>query len=157
MRSTRSGRSPKPCVSRREKLGIEIDFDPTHLRANDKGISALGVWAGTVTYPVVAGHENEPHVGWIVFAKLEVPRNAPFDVVDLARTLPKFPNNPTTDQLYTDQKFEAYRALGHYLGEQAAKLGQDIRRRVNPNVSVAEAVAAANDAINPDARATGAP
>ena len=141
----------------REELGIEIDFDPTHLRANDKGISALGVWAGTVTYPVEAGHENEPHVGWIVFAKLEVPRNAPFDVVDLARTLPKFPNNPTTDQLYTDQKFEAYRALGHYLGEQAAKLGQDIRRRVNPNVSVAEAVAAANDAINPDAKATGTP
>ena len=114
----------------REELGIEIDFDPTHLRANDKGISASG---SVGRHRHVSGRapdtQNEPHVGWIVFAKLEVPRNAPFDVVDLARTLPKFPNNPTMDQLYTDQKFEAYRALGHYLGEQAAKLGQDIRRR----------------------------
>jgi len=60
-------------------------------------------------------------------AKLAVPATAPFDVIDMARTLPSFPNHPTADQLYTDQKFEAYRALGHHLSEQAAALADDIR------------------------------
>jgi hypothetical protein len=132
----------------REELDIEIEFDPTHLRPNDKGISPLGVFAGTVTYPNRSGLGDD-RVGWIVFAKLEVPKGAPFDIVDLARTLPKFPNNPTTDQLYTDQKFEAYRALGFYLGEQAAKLGQDIRSRMTAGSPIDDAVKAANEKIAP--------
>jgi hypothetical protein len=57
---------------------------------------------------------------------LEVPRNGPFDIVDLARTLPRFPNHPTSDQLYTDQKFEAYRALGEHLGHEATRLRRAI-------------------------------
>jgi hypothetical protein len=138
----------------REELDVEITFDPTHMKADKDGISEFGVWAGTVRYPTPRDddaakkshdqvHEAEPEhnadekqrarkadeqrMGWIVIAKLEVPKEAPFDIVDLARTLPKFPSNPTSDQLYTDQKFEAYRALGHYLGMQAKKLGTDIR------------------------------
>jgi len=32
---------------------------------------------------------------------------------------PRFPNNPTVDQFYTDQKFEAYRVLGARAGANA--------------------------------------
>jgi hypothetical protein len=82
--------------------------------------------------------------GWIVIAKLSVPDTAPFDVIDLARTLPSFPNHPTADQLYTDQKFEAYRALGHHLGGQALELAGLIRKnrraRQAMNTAVDEAI-----------------
>jgi hypothetical protein len=126
----------------RAELDVEIDIEPTKaLKADKDGISKLGAWAGTLRYR----DESIPS-GWIVIAKLEVPERAPFDIVDLARTLPSFPSTPTGDQLYTDQKFEAYRALGDYLGEQAAQLGTDIRGRIIGGTTVAQAVKAANDA-----------
>lgn len=106
----------------REELGVEIDIRPgPAMKPDENGISHMGVWAGVVRYPT--GEE-----GWIVIAKLSVPDTAPFDVIDLARTLPSFPNHPTADQLYTDQKFEAYRALGHHLGSQALELAGLIRK-----------------------------
>lgn len=106
----------------REEWQIEIDLDPRAM-ADDNGISKVGVWAGTVRYPDPG---SEP--GWIVLAKLSVPLSAPFDILDRARTLPSFPTHPTADQLYTDSKFEAYRALGHHLGREAVAVGTRLRR-----------------------------
>lgn len=106
----------------REEIGAEIAIDPTWLKPGTEDQSTIAVWAGTIRY---AG-EAAPS-GWIVLAKLAVPTQAPFDIIDLARTLPAFPGNPTADQLYTDQKFEAYRALGHYMSDQATQLAADIR------------------------------
>jgi hypothetical protein len=109
----------------REELGIEIRIDPRAMRPED-GVSRLGVWAGTIHYPP-GPNSKEPVTGWLVVAKLAVPAGAPFDIIDLARTLKSFPNHPTADQLFTDQKFEAYRALGSHLGSEAAMLGRSIR------------------------------
>jgi hypothetical protein len=122
----------------REELNVEINIDPRTMRPGAAGYSPYGVCAGTVRFE---GDGDEPS-GWLVVAKLCVPATAPFDIVDLARSLPSFPANPTADQLYTDQKLEAYRALGHHLGEQALRLARDIRRHRYPSLS--HAVATAN-------------
>jgi hypothetical protein len=124
----------------REELDVEISIDPTVMKPDDDGVSKIGVCAGTVRYR----NDGKPS-GWLVVAKLAVPNTASFDVVDLARTLPVFPNHPTADQLYTDQKFEAYRALGHHLGHEAAELATRIRQLVSePNWDVDRAVRQAN-------------
>jgi hypothetical protein len=47
---------------------------------------------------------------------------APWDVRAHHISEPEFPHNSTVDQLYTDQKFESYRALGVQAGEQALAL-----------------------------------
>ena len=128
----------------RAELGIEVDIRPTPMRpAKDaEGISRLGVWPGIVRYPDV------PDPAWLVVAKLAVPRTAPFDVIDLACTLPSFPNHPTGDQLYTDQKLEAYRALGQHLGIQARMVGGAIRALIEDDgMTVEEAVEAVQDAL----------
>jgi hypothetical protein len=40
----------------------------------------------------------------------------------------RFPHDPTTDQLYTDQRFEAYRSLGIHAARSALDLkAQDAR------------------------------
>lgn len=123
----------------REELGIEVDIRPGKVMKPDAdGISQMGVWAGDIRYP-------DGTQGWLVIAKLAVPVTAPFDIIDLARTLPSFPNHPTLDQLYTDQKFEAYRALGYHLSQQAAELGPLIRRIAASGVPMKQAV---NDAIH---------
>jgi hypothetical protein len=44
---------------------------------------------------------------------------APWDVRAHHESDSRFPNNPTVDQLYTDQKFEAYRVLGVKAGATA--------------------------------------
>ncbi len=128
----------------REELNVEVVMRPEPMKPDSSGISRMGVWAGTVAYPAIG--DGEPEVGWIVLAKLAVPRTAPFDIVDLARSLPSFPNHPTADQLYTDQKFEAYRALGHHLGREAITVGHRIRTLLsNGQVTEAEAVEQVND------------
>jgi hypothetical protein len=136
----------------REELNAEIVIDPTPMEPNKHGISPIGVRAGTIRY---AG-EAEP-TGWVVVAKLAVPKTAAFDIIDLARTLHSFPNNPTSDQLYTDQKFEAYRALGHHLGDRAYALAEAIRARIATGHTVATAVSMANDEMDGDAGATTPP
>lgn len=129
----------------REEHGIEITFEPAVMKPDKDGMSITGVAAGTVRWP----GRDEPE-GWVVVAKLSVPKSASFDIIDLARTLPSFPTHPTADQLYTDQKFEAYRALGDHLGAKAVELGARIRALI-PDRSVAEAVRMANAELSPRA------
>ena len=47
---------------------------------------------------------------------------APHDVRAYHELDPKFPHNSTGDQLYTDQRFEAYRALGRGAAQRALGL-----------------------------------
>lgn len=122
----------------RGELGVTIEIDPLPMASDADGISKVGAWAGVVRYPATAHRTAE--TGWVVLAKLAVPKDAPFDIRDLARTLPGFPNHPTADQLFTDQKFEAYRALGAHLAEDAHTLAQEIRRAIARPMAVDKAV-----------------
>ena len=50
--------------------------------------------------------------GTLVYVRNTMTGKSPWDVRAHHESDPRFPNNPTVDQLYTDQKFEAYRELG---------------------------------------------
>jgi hypothetical protein len=50
--------------------------------------------------------------------------NLPWDVRALKEEDKRFPHHSTLDQLFTDQKFEAYRMLG-YCGAEAAMKAMD--------------------------------
>jgi hypothetical protein len=54
-----------------------------------------------------------------VYARNVMTLKAPWDVRTHHRADPRFPHDSTVDQLYTDQKFESYRALGRLAGEHA--------------------------------------
>ncbi len=45
--------------------------------------------------------------------------SSPYDVQAFRLSDPAFPHHSTVDQLYTDQKFEAYRKLGAHVGRKA--------------------------------------
>ena len=139
----------------RAELGIDIHLDPAPLRPEDDGLAPTGVVAGWFERPPDASGTRK--TGWIVLAKLVVPRDAPHDIADLARTVPGFPTNPTQDQLYTDQKFEAYRALGEHLGARAADTGRLIRKALEGTpgdaTAMESAVEKANSSLVPPAPA----
>jgi hypothetical protein len=50
----------------------------------------------------------------LLYLKLAVPDGAPWDVVSYQDVHPAFPTDSTLQQLYDDQEFEAYRALGYH-------------------------------------------
>ena len=99
----------------RTELGVDIAIDPTPIATADGEIpNATDHVVGRVYYP---GAEDKP--GVIVFAKLAVTKGIPPDVQAWRAEHPRFPTDGTDDQLYTDQRFEAYRALGSFTAVRA--------------------------------------
>ncbi len=94
----------------RTELGVRVEIDPAPIAPAPGSTfnQALHV-VGRVFYP---GAEDRP--GHIVFAKLGVTTDVPADVLSWRQANPMFPTDGTADQLYTDQRFEAYRALGAF-------------------------------------------
>ncbi|HEX6456717.1 MAG TPA: hypothetical protein VF009_09400, partial [Solirubrobacterales bacterium] len=101
----------------RSELDVEVEIDPTDLRPNNEGISKKDCVTGTIRYP--GGTE-----GHIYYARPTISKKAPPDVVVYHRQDPRFPRDPTGDQLYTGQRFEAYRALGLSAGRSAVEAAE---------------------------------
>ncbi|MGH2839892.1 MAG: patatin-like phospholipase family protein [Solirubrobacteraceae bacterium] len=109
----------------RSELGVEIEIDPTRLEpAGDPATAKVAVTDGTITYPT-------GETGRLVYARNVVAPGTPWDVQAHQRKDAAFPHDSTADQLYTDQKFEAYRVLGERAGMKALK----VMDRVGPSAS----------------------
>ncbi|HKT82554.1 MAG TPA: patatin-like phospholipase family protein [Solirubrobacterales bacterium] len=101
----------------RSELGVEISFDgeegrpaerptPADMVPDEKSHFAKDdVVTARIKYR--SGEE-----GRLVYVRNAMTQAVPWDVHAHHEADPRFPNNSTVDQLYTDQKFEAYRVLG---------------------------------------------
>ncbi|MGI8730933.1 MAG: hypothetical protein ACR2LK_13280 [Solirubrobacteraceae bacterium] len=96
----------------RSELGVEVVIDPTMIKLDDDGFAEDSCAVGTIK------HQGEV-VGRLVYAPTVLTHKVPWDVLAYKEADPIFPHHSTGDQLYTDQRFEAYRALGEHAGEQA--------------------------------------
>ena len=70
--------------------------------------------------------DSSPFVGRIVYCRAAVTAKAPFDVRAFQAKDHRFPHHSTLDQLFDDEKFESYRALGAHTAERAS---DTVRRR----------------------------
>lgn len=114
----------------RSELGVEIEFsdkageNPGELSPEKdeegkvKAPAKRDVVTATIRYPRQANGEPGA-TGTLVYVRNTMTDKAPWDVRAHHESDPRFPNNPTVDQLYTDQKFEAYRVLGVRAGANA--------------------------------------
>ena len=99
----------------RSELQVEIDIDPDDLVPDAKsGIAAAACKRGTIRYP--CGTE-----GKLMYVRSVLTEDAPHDVKAYHEVDPAFPHNSTGQQLYTDQRFEAYRALGACAAREALR------------------------------------
>jgi hypothetical protein len=122
----------------RTTLGVEIDIDPEPLEPKKKAEevdkkqekpeqdqkgrgenprtprSPADHVVGTFTY-------QDGTKGRMVFAKAAVTDQSSWDVKAYAEKDAAFPTHGTVDQLFTDEKFEAYRALGWGTASRAVK------------------------------------
>jgi hypothetical protein len=104
----------------RSELGVEVVLDRADLVPDrDSGMAQEDCVFGTITYPGAAAPAAR-----LYYARPVMTAGAPADVVSYHTADPHFPHDPTTDQLYTDQRFEAYRALGASAGRHALALSK---------------------------------
>jgi hypothetical protein len=90
----------------RSALGVEIDIEPEKMVRDGHVVQPYV--HGTFTY---TWDEDRPH-GIIHLVKLGVWPGAPWDVQAYKSRHPTFPCDSTIQQMYDDEEFEAYRALG---------------------------------------------
>ena len=120
----------------RSELDVEVEIDPTDLRPTDASSGAdassdndasakatalakANAVRGSFTYRT---GPSQGVSGKLVYARNVLTQDAPWDVKALHEVHPTFPHDPTADQLFTDQKFEGYRALGEVAGRKSRAL-----------------------------------
>ena len=97
----------------RSELSVDIDVDP---RVMTPDPAATGEAARFVrrTHVVCPIHYHDGTEGTLVIIKAGVPEDAPADVLQAHASWKSFPCDPTSNQLYTARRFDAYRALGYF-------------------------------------------
>ena len=100
----------------RSELGVQIDIDPSPVfPTGTDQVASTDTVRGSFRY------ENGTE-GTLIYGITVMTKQASWDVQAYHGQDPAFPHNSTVDQLYTDQRFEAYRALGFSAGTHAVAL-----------------------------------
>lgn len=99
----------------RSELGADVELDPRPVLAGATGFSADVAVRGTIRYP-------DQREGRLVYAKATLTDAASWDLHAFKSRDGRFPNHATSQQIFTDEQFEAYRSLGHAAGRRAVEL-----------------------------------
>jgi hypothetical protein len=89
-------------------LGMTIDIDVDPLRPGSDGCSAAHWVVGRIDY---GGGES----GRLVYLKLSMTGDEPESVREYRSRYPAFPQQSSANQFFTEDQFEAYRALGDHI------------------------------------------
>jgi hypothetical protein len=110
-----------------QNIEIEIDLSdiiPEKEKDGSYKMSKKSVAFGKIIYPPVDENAKEAE-GKLIYLKssLSAPKQQkmplPVHVNNYYKGHPDFPHQTTADQFFDDAQFEAYRALGEYIAEQA--------------------------------------
>jgi len=102
----------------RSELSVDIELDPRPVLPNEAGMSTQMAVQGVVTYPP----PNDVQPAQLVYAKAVLTSASTWDLHAFKARDGRFPNHSTSQQMFTDEQFEAYRTLGYEAGKQAAGL-----------------------------------
>jgi Patatin-like phospholipase len=89
---------------------------------------------GTIHYPRKNGESEDDNIGVLLYVKSSLSGDENDYIVDYKRRNPSFPHETTMDQLFTEEQFEAYRALGFHAVNSAFKC--EDRVSMNPDTVV---------------------
>ncbi len=96
-------------------LGIEIQIDLAPLRLAAGGASTGHYAVGRILYPAAAG-SSEREEGLLLYLKASVVGGESEVIREYRSRHPDFPQESTADQVFEEDQFEAYRALGFQIG-----------------------------------------
>jgi hypothetical protein len=90
----------------RSELGVDIEMDPRPTLP-DKQFSADVAVRGSIRYP------DPEQDALLVYARAVLAEHASWDLLAYRARDGRFPNHSTSQQIFTDEQFESYRALGY--------------------------------------------
>jgi hypothetical protein len=97
-------------------MGIPVEFPDGVAISKTPAVGSRHAAIGRSRYSAVDGKDAPD--GTIIYIKSSLTGNEPEDVRNYAALNPCFPHQPTTDQWFDEEQFEAYRRLGfHVVGE----------------------------------------
>lgn len=97
--------------------GIDVDIDLTMIRPDPlTGHSRNHCAVGRIRYP---DEDRADQKSWLIYLKNSLTGDEPEPVLNYKLDNPSFPHQTTADQFFDDAQFEAYRALGVHIAEQA--------------------------------------
>ncbi|MFV0457452.1 MAG: hypothetical protein ACK5MT_01580 [Actinomycetales bacterium] len=100
----------------RSDLGAKVSIDPGAVLCEKKELADDVAVRGSVEY------QNPPSHARLVYAKAVLSTETSWDLLAYGRRDSRFPNHPTSKQIFTDEQFEGYRSLGYEAGLKAAGL-----------------------------------
>lgn len=98
-------------------FGIKIDIDLSDLAKNSEGCSRSHFALGKIYY----GKEDNHQFGYLLYIKSSMTGNEPDYINSYRKKSPSFPHESTADQFFSEEQFEAYRALGQHIAEDLFK------------------------------------
>ena len=106
--------------------GAELCVDPDGL-GHDRATGRVRTHfvLGHARYPAAAGGGTAP----VLYIKASLDGQEPLDVREYGTRHPSFPHETTADQFFSEEQFEAYRALGEHIGRCAVQ-GADLAERL---------------------------
>ncbi|MEZ6138786.1 MAG: hypothetical protein R3C53_28200 [Pirellulaceae bacterium] len=110
------------CERATSNLGIrfvDIDHDSpidfNRLSRNEQSVAPQPYLAMRVIYPP-SDDSKLPKEALLLYAQMAITENDPIEIQQIRHRFPSFPDEPTTNQFYTDDQVAAYRNLGYHIG-----------------------------------------
>lgn len=100
----------------RSDLGAEVELDPRPAMSTANGSSDAVAVRGVIRYP------DQQQQAKLVYARAALTAEASWDLLAFRTREGRFPNHPSSKQMFTDEQFEAYRSLGYAAGHRALEL-----------------------------------
>ncbi len=124
------------------ELGVTVDIDPAGDMAptpDEPTLVTAPCSRGVIHYPARPAGPDSPgepaKEATLVVVKAGVPRDAPWPITAYHRRFPRFPTDPTTDQLFPAPRFDAYVSLGRFAMRTALKhWGPDLEVLQGPGI-----------------------
>jgi putative Mn2+ efflux pump MntP len=92
--------------------------EPRDLIAEKLQFAKAGFAIGRIKYPA---DEEDAEAGYLIYIKSTMVRNLPAALYSYKASNPLFPSESLADQFFSEQQFEAYRALGFSLAKAMTK------------------------------------
>lgn len=97
--------------------GVDVEIDLTDTTPGADGYARSPCAVGRVRYPAEDG--RPPREATLLYIKPTVSVHEPVEVRNYRLRNPAFPHEPTSNQFFDAEQFDAYRQLGHWSAERA--------------------------------------
>ena len=149
------------CQESRSEMGIEMvnldsrtALDFQRLKHDEEHRVSQPILGMRVLYPELEADGKGTRLlstkqGLLFYVQMAITENDPLEVQQIRNKFPSFPDEPTTNQFYTEEQISAYRDLGFHIG---TELCQRLERWVPADYRVAASVCSGNPTREQHAR-----